>query len=155
MKNRESTGQRSAVSLGDLLIDLDHRRFTRNGSSWVPIEGLSFRLLEVLLDSAPASVSKRELLRKLWGETVVEPGTLTQRVRLLRRTLGGGAYVAAVKGYGYRIGLPVRTAPECNEPGRMRGALLLGGALLATALVILVMLPDHAAVHTFRHLTGH
>jgi DNA-binding winged helix-turn-helix (wHTH) protein len=139
------------LRLGAITLDLERRRFARGTDGWTPIEGLSFRLLEVLVAAAPRPVSKRELLREVWGDVAVDPATLTQRVRLLRRTLDDPACVAAVKGYGYRLGRrPV--ALDSRPSGRLRfvqAALVL----LATGAVgVWLAGPGHAVVHATRHL---
>lgn len=155
MKHREETMNR--VRLDDLEVDLARRRFRRH-EHWRPIEGLSFRLLEVLIQHGPGPVSRRELTASVWGDVVVDPATLTQRVRLLRRTLGGAGYVAAVKGYGYRLGVPVRPIAEDGPGPRSRwprpGLILTSLAASVLALAVAVPGLGHVIGHRLGHLMG-
>lgn len=159
MKHREETMDR--VRLDDLEVDLTRRRFRRH-AHWRPIEGLSFRLLEVLIQNGPGPVSRRELTAAVWGDVVVDPATLTQRVRLLRRTLGGAGYVAAVKGYGYRLGVPVRPIaeddsgprPRWPRPGRLAMGLALSAPAVAVVVAVLVPGVPHTIAHRLAHLVG-
>lgn len=92
--------------VGDLLIDMRVRRVTRNGVE-LRIGGRSFDLLVVLVRAAPRLLSTEELMECVWPGIVVNPETITQRIKLLRQELGDSAespvYIAAVRGHGYRL----------------------------------------------------
>ena len=51
----------------------------------------------------PETVSRRELVREVWGDTQVSDDALRQRVSLLRKSLGSPDYIKSVKGVGYRL----------------------------------------------------
>ena len=63
-------------------------------------------------------------MREVWPEVVVNPETVTQRVKLLRQALGDSAdnprYIVAVRGHGYRMlmaaALLAETAPALSAP---------------------------------------
>ncbi|NQZ09188.1 MAG: winged helix-turn-helix domain-containing protein [Algicola sp.] len=67
---------------------------------------LSYNLLCVLVQRAPAIVSQDDLMRLVWGEQVVSDETLKQRIKLLRQVLNDSPqspkYIESVRGRGYR-----------------------------------------------------
>ncbi|WP_298774929.1 winged helix-turn-helix domain-containing protein [uncultured Shewanella sp.] len=68
---------------------------------------LSYQLLCVLCDAAPAIVSQDTLMKCVWPNIIVSDETLKQRVKLLRKSLNDSAsspiYIEVVRGRGYRI----------------------------------------------------
>src|ERR1700722_14187463 len=92
--------------LTDLHLDLRTRRVLR-GSLDLEVTSLSFDLLLALVRAAPGLVTFEELMQQVWPGVVVSPETLTQRVKLLRQSLGDSAddprYILAVRGHGYRL----------------------------------------------------
>lgn len=70
-------------------------------------------------------VSKRELMRAAWPDTMVVEANLTVHVAALRRALGdgqaGARYIVNIPGRGYRFVAPVSSAEEAQSPaGRAR-----------------------------------
>jgi DNA-binding winged helix-turn-helix (wHTH) protein len=67
---------------------------------------LSYNLLCVLVQRAPAIVSQDDLMTLMWGEQVVSDETLKQRIKLLRQVLNdtpqSPKYIESVRGRGYR-----------------------------------------------------
>ncbi len=92
--------------VGDLLIDLRVRRVTREAVE-LRIGSRSFDLLVALIRSAPRLMSTDELMESVWPGVIVNPETITQRIKLLRQDLGDSAenpvYIVAVRGHGYRL----------------------------------------------------
>lgn len=141
------------LQLGDLVLDMPRQRVLRGGQR-VDLPGLSFRLLEVLVREAPAVVSRRELGRRVWGDVVVSGQTVRQRVRLLRRALGDGDYVATVKGVGYRLAEPVLDIS--TKSYRRVGwfvATTIALALCTLAVLGFIAMPD--LKHVFLHAINH
>lgn len=95
--------------VGDLLVDAGRRTVQRDDRP-LPISGLSLDVLLALIESAPNLVGNDELMDRVWGNVVVSPETLTQRIKLLRDALGDDPrrprYIQGVRGRGYRL-LPV------------------------------------------------
>lgn len=96
----------------DLLVDAG-RRVVRRGDQELPVSGISLDVLLALIGSAPNLLSNDELMDRVWGSVVVSPETLTQRIKLLRDSIGDDArqprYVLGVRGRGYRlVPLPLR-----------------------------------------------
>jgi len=100
---------------GELTVDVAAGRVTLVGRL-VDLPPLSFALLVALLRRAPEVVRRQDLLDKVWPGTLVSDETLSQRVRLLREALGEGAgssrFVASVRGWGYRVAVPVERLAE-------------------------------------------
>ena len=79
------------------------------------IEKIPPRTVEVLLallERRGEIVTKRELLARVWPDTVVEEGNLTVHVSLLRKTLGDAAPIETIAKRGYRIPAPKAGAVE-------------------------------------------
>ena len=77
----------------------------------------AFRLLEILIESAPAAITKEELYEQLWGETFVEEANLSNLVSVLRRALGDSRkeprFIKTIHGYGYSfVGETVEERPD-------------------------------------------
>ena len=92
--------------LDDLLIDVPRQRVERDGVL-LDVGGLSFRLLECLLEQGQRVVGFDELIERVWAPAVVNEETVTQRVRLLRQSLGDDGrnprYLRSVRGLGYLL----------------------------------------------------
>ncbi len=124
--------------LDDLVIDVPRQRVER-GSQALDVNGLSFRLLHYLLEQGQRVVGFDELIEKVWAPAIVNEETVTQRVRLLRQSLGDDGrnprYLRSVRGQGYQFcALPQALADEpVSAPRRKRwfaaiAALALFGA---------------------------
>ncbi len=116
--------------MDDLVIDTRVRRVTR-GDADLGVAGLSFDLLVELVRAAPGLVSVDALMASVWKGIIVSPETITQRVKLLRQALGDTVdnprYIAARRGYGYRLVKPVLAISESIPPGIVpSGALAVG-----------------------------
>ena len=92
--------------LDDLLIDVPRQRVDRDGVM-LDVGGLSFRLLEFLLEQGQRVVGFDELIERVWAPAIVNEETVTQRVRLLRQSLGDDGrnprYLRSVRGRGYQL----------------------------------------------------
>ena len=128
---------------GDLTIDCGTRRVLR-GNEVLAISGLSFDLLLALLDGAPNLVTPDELMKRVWPGLIVNPETISQRVKLLRHALQDDAraprYIAVVRGRGYRA---------IAEVSRLQPipARHLHRPLLAVVLALTVLLIGSAAFY--------
>jgi serine/threonine-protein kinase len=105
--------------VGDLEVDVGTGSVLRNGRRQ-DLPPLSFALLVSLLRRAPNVARREELLSEVWQDAVVSDETLSQRVRLLRESLGDEVgeprYVESVRGWGYRIAAPVESLDDSNGP---------------------------------------
>ena len=80
----------------------------------MPLTPKAFDTLVVLLEQAGRTVSKDELLDRIWPGTTVEENNLTQAISRLRRALEGTTdgrrCIVTLPGHGYRFVEPVRVA---------------------------------------------
>jgi DNA-binding winged helix-turn-helix (wHTH) protein len=71
----------------------------------VPLGSRALEILAVLLERPGELVSKRELMRRVWPNTFVEPANLTVHICALRRALGdardGNRFIINIPGRGY------------------------------------------------------
>jgi tetratricopeptide (TPR) repeat protein/TolB-like protein len=71
-------------------------------------------MLELLVRNAHRAMTRTELLDAIWKDAVVEEGSLSWNVSVLRKTLADdeARIVQTVRGYGYRLGVPVELEAE-------------------------------------------
>lgn len=97
--------------IADLQVDADHGAVLRHGRR-LQLPPMSFALLLALLRHAPEIARRQDLMDEVWAGAVVSDETLSQRVRLLRESLGDSAteprYVESVRGWGYRAASAVQ-----------------------------------------------
>jgi TolB-like protein len=114
--------------IGDLTVDTNNRTVTRANET-LSLSPRSFHLLVALARRAPNVVSRQELLETVWPDEFVNDETLSQRVRLLRENLGdltdNPRYIAALRGWGYRLVAPVERHETPKETIRALAVLPL------------------------------
>src|SRR6185436_6625548 len=95
---------------GRFRLKSDERVLLR-GQEFVPLTPKAFDILLTLLENDGRIVNKDDLMRKVWPNTFVEEGNLTQNVSLLRKALGesatGPQFIETVPRRGYRFVAPV------------------------------------------------
>ncbi|MBX7170399.1 MAG: winged helix-turn-helix domain-containing protein [Pyrinomonadaceae bacterium] len=78
----------------------------------VQLSAKAAELLRLIVEKQGEVVSKDEIFSKVWAETFVEEGVLTQNIYTLRQTLGtdenGKPLIENLKRRGYRITIPVK-----------------------------------------------
>src|SRR5262250_3003989 len=76
-------------------------------------------ILVALVERAGEVVEKRELLRRVWPDMVVEEATLRVHINTLRKALregeAGAHYVESVTGRGYRFVAPVMPVSDTTQ----------------------------------------
>jgi predicted ATPase/DNA-binding winged helix-turn-helix (wHTH) protein len=103
-------------------------RILESGGHSLKIGSRALDILMALVDHAPKLVSKRELIARVWGQSVVEEGAVRFSVAALRKVLSGGdesstTYVATVRGRGFVLACPVTwAASEAPAGTRSRTA---------------------------------
>jgi TolB-like protein/DNA-binding winged helix-turn-helix (wHTH) protein/Flp pilus assembly protein TadD len=84
----------------------------------VPLTPKAFDILLALLENDGRIVRKDDLMKKVWPNTFVEEGNLTQNVSLLRKALGetanGPQFIETVPRRGYRFVAPVNKISRTN-----------------------------------------
>jgi TolB-like protein/DNA-binding winged helix-turn-helix (wHTH) protein len=126
----------------DLELDLGQRSLRRRDQD-IRLTKLSFDLLHALVESSPNVVSHEELIRKVWGEQrVITPENLTQRVKILRESLGddSGAptYIESLRSQGLRLipDVEVVTGETTVRSRSTRGRLLLPAVFAGVVAII-------------------
>ena len=100
----------------DLTLDLDRHLLTRAGQP-IKLTKLSFKVLQVLVQAAPALLSHDDLIDQVWGTNrVITLDNLSQRMKTLRQSLGDDPnepiYIEGLRGEGYRLVPEVRIRPS-------------------------------------------
>jgi DNA-binding winged helix-turn-helix (wHTH) protein len=92
------------VSFDRFAFDSARRELLDQGQP-VHLPPKSYRLLEILIESAPRALSKKDLHEAIWPQTFVEEGNLAGLVNDLRTALGDHPrkprFVRTVHGFGY------------------------------------------------------
>ena len=105
---------------GSFRLDTLTRQLT-NGGGPIQLTSKAFETLQVLLTDAGTTVSKSELMDRVWSETSVEENNLTQQISALRKAFGERAgdhkYIVTVPGRGYCFVMPVRKAAADHDAG--------------------------------------
>jgi len=101
----------ASYEFGPFSVDAGRRLLLRNGDP-VPLAPKVLETLLVLIQNRDRVLSKDELLRQVWGDTIVEEGGLTRNVSILRKSLGekpeDHQYIVTVPARGYRFVAEVR-----------------------------------------------
>ena len=105
---------RQLYRFGPFVLD-PVERMVRHGTARMELPPRAFDTLVVLVENSGRLLEKDELMRSVWGETVVEENNLSQVVYLLRKALrdgeDGARYIETVPKRGYRFVAEVR---ECE-----------------------------------------
>ncbi len=115
-----SKPESALYEFGEFQLDAARRVLLRRGEA-VAITPKVYEVLFALVETAGQSLSKDELLRRVWPDTVVEESNLTVSVSALRKVLGEGRgehqFIATLPGTGYQFVAPVAlvSQPE-NDP---------------------------------------
>lgn len=131
-------------SFGDFTLDVDRGALTRSGIA-VKLRPKSFEVLRYLVEHAGRLVAKDELMRAVWGKTVVTDGSLTQCIIEIRRALGaqGPQLVRTIA----RRGFIFEPATSPQPPARRWRMPIAGAAaLLLAGLVGWTLSRDDPAV---------
>jgi len=128
-------------------LDVVRRQLLDPDGAPVPLMPKATETLVHLVMHAGRTVSKDELLRAVWPNTVVEENNLTQNISALRRAfgekLGEHRFIVTIPGHGYRFVAPVSpVVGACAEPvpapARPRRALIGAVALVALVAGVIV-----------------
>ncbi|HSK62448.1 MAG TPA: winged helix-turn-helix domain-containing protein, partial [Pyrinomonadaceae bacterium] len=138
---------------GPFVLDGAKRRLLRDGEV-VRLTPKAFETLLALVEVRGKTIEKDELLKRVWGDTVVEENNLNQSITALRKALGDSRsesqYIATSPGHGYRFVADVReeSRDEADAPPpvvearavstRRPWLIVLGALVLALALFGLI-----------------
>jgi DNA-binding winged helix-turn-helix (wHTH) protein len=97
--------ERRIFEFGPFRLDAKGRVLFR-GDAPVPLPPKVAETLAILIENAGHVVSKEELLRAVWPDTVIEEGSLTRTISILRKALDDGSgqeFIATLSKRGYRF----------------------------------------------------
>src|SRR5580704_10378927 len=105
-------------------------RMLFRGSEHVALSPKVAELLIALVQAAGRVLTREELLQRLWPDTVVEEGSLTSDISLLRKALGGDpkaqGFIETLPKRGYRfVGSVKRSASQAPDSGVDRAMLVV------------------------------
>jgi TolB-like protein/Tfp pilus assembly protein PilF len=113
---------------GAYRLDVQGRILFRCGDR-VALPAKVAELLVALVQAAGRVLTREELLRILWPDTVVEGGSLTSHVSMLRKALGNGPqgqeFIETLPKRGYRFVAPVKRVGSGEPDGGVDRAMLV------------------------------
>jgi DNA-binding winged helix-turn-helix (wHTH) protein len=117
-----------SYEFGRFRLKVAERVLLREGEL-VPLTPKVFDILVTLVEHGGQVVAKDDLMKRVWPNTFVEEGNLTQNISLLRKALGespgGVQFIETVPRRGYRFVAdtnqswheePLEPAPENGQP---------------------------------------
>lgn len=94
--------QSKLIELGDLVIDKDNFKVTKNGENFL-LPKKEFDLLYLLATNTQKVFKREEILDKVWGnDVIVGERTIDVHIRRLREKLGDNS-IQTLKGIGYKL----------------------------------------------------
>lgn len=109
--------QNKVYDFEDFSLDSGHKLLYRNGEQ-ISLTPKAVETLLALVERQGEVVGKDELMKAIWGETIVEESNLAQYLHLLRKTLGvtrdGKSFIETLKRRGYRFNGVVSISENLN-----------------------------------------
>jgi TolB-like protein/DNA-binding winged helix-turn-helix (wHTH) protein/Tfp pilus assembly protein PilF len=106
--------ERASYHFGDLIVEPDNARITRNGVE-TKLSGKAFDLLIALLRTAPNLLSHDDIMTQVWENRIVNDETIKQNISRIRSALSDDSknpvFIESVRGKGYRFICPVLIVP--------------------------------------------
>lgn len=106
---------------GSFRLEVGERRLLRDGNP-VPLTSRIFDLLLLLVQHSGHLVGKEEIMREVWGGSIVEENNLTVTMSALRKALGQAPgqreYIETVPKCGYRFVATVTEFRECESESK-------------------------------------
>jgi DNA-binding winged helix-turn-helix (wHTH) protein/TolA-binding protein len=120
---------------GPFLVD-PHDRLLLRDKRLLPLPPKVFDTLAVFVEHSGYLLEKNELLNRVWPNTIVEEGNLTQAVYALRKVLGSGPdgrpYIETIPRRGYRFVADVRKVEPVEAALSVRSLAVLPFKTLGT-----------------------
>jgi DNA-binding winged helix-turn-helix (wHTH) protein/Tol biopolymer transport system component len=132
------------VRLNDVLVDFVNQRVVMDGQ-FVDVDAQALKVLGVLIDSYPQTVSRDELLEQAWPGVVVSDNSVSQAIASLRKAFGDDSrdprFIRTVARKGYQLVASVEVAldvpfeePIVAKPAAAKN-ILFARSVLALGLV--------------------
>ncbi|MEZ5428611.1 MAG: winged helix-turn-helix domain-containing protein [Pyrinomonadaceae bacterium] len=120
MKAMENELKKGIYRFESFRLDPTRRLLFGENGQTVPLTPKAFDLLLILVENQGKLLKKDELIEKLWSDSFVEEGNLTQTISVLRKALGEKRkehrFIVTVPGQGYRFVSGVIGDFEPNKP---------------------------------------
>src|ERR1041385_2594014 len=111
------SNSRSIYKFDSYRVDVANRLLLRHGQP-MSLTPKAVEILIALIDHRGQVMSKADLMKIVWPDTIVEDGNLSQNIYLLRRKLteasNGRPYIETVARRGYRFNGEVREVSTGN-----------------------------------------
>lgn len=125
------------------------RLLLRNGEQ-IPLKSKVFETLLTLIRHHGQLLTKEKLMDKIWGDSFVEEGNLTQNVFILRKIFGEKPhhhrFIVTVPGRGYRFVAKVHEITELEKTNAQNGHSKKNGYINSLAVLPLkFLLPGESA----------
>jgi DNA-binding winged helix-turn-helix (wHTH) protein len=103
---------------GPFRLTPSKRLLTKDGQP-IDIGGRALGILSTLVERPGCVLSKRELMKRVWPDTIVEQGCIRFQMACLRKLLGdgenGARYIATQVGVGYAFVAPIERLSREDE----------------------------------------
>ncbi len=106
------------LTVGDMTLDTATLRLTRGGKE-LTVSPIGLKLLAILMRESPRVVSRRDIEREIWGDTLPDSDTLRSHLYNLRRVIDkpfDRALLHTIHSAGYRL-----ADLEAETPGTKSG----------------------------------
>src|SRR5271156_5952776 len=128
MSLRHSLSDERAILFGSFRLFVA-QRLLMESESGKPVQ-LGSRALEILMalvERAGESVSREDLIARVWPHSIVDDSNLKVHIAALRKALGdglnGNRYIVNIPGRGYRFVAPISKLEEIGSPTSTEAAL--------------------------------
>ncbi|ASW02598.1 ATP-binding protein [Paraburkholderia aromaticivorans] len=112
------------IKIGRVIVSLEMREVYLE-NRLLQVGSRAFDILELLIRAAGKTVTKDEILRHVWPNSVVEENNIHVQLSALRKIFGADSQVIrTISGRGYRLTIPV----DASEPAGSHGAGTAGRA---------------------------
>jgi DNA-binding winged helix-turn-helix (wHTH) protein/TolB-like protein len=142
---------------GRFRINVEERVLLRDADV-VPLTPKVFEILLTLVENGGHVISKDDLMKRVWPDSFVEEGNLTQSISLLRKALGEGQnghqYIETIARRGYRFIAPVSEARGENGAAGAKGSLGLASVELAQTPSAENVKPESSQTTKMRRAAG-
>lgn len=105
-RSRRRSALGAVLNIGPLKVDMEAQEATLNGNA-LDLSPTEYKLLEVLARNEGRTLSRDELLAKVWGTTLGDSRTVDVHIWRLRHKLADDGdverFIQTVRGRGYRL----------------------------------------------------
>lgn len=128
------------IKIGRVVVSLEMREVYLE-DQLLQVGSRAFDILELLIRAAGKTVTKDEILRHVWPNSVVEENNIHVQLSALRKIFGAdNQVIRTISGRGYRLTIPVEAAEPADAhgavPGQPAGALRHSGLPVCHAPLI-------------------